>query len=338
MVSAYTTRNRLNKQGTGDNTNTWGDILNAGVFDLADFAMDGMVSLTVSGNVTLTTANGSTDQARGRTIKVASGSSSSAIITAPAVEKFYVVWNASAYDQTIASAGGGTSVTVKAGEVAFVVTDATNVARMTLMTNSNSELKDIGTPTAATSAVTKAYADGLAFAAASGNLPGQSGSAGKFLTTDGTVASWGFAVSAGAGMASVSGATLTVSSASAAETRAGTLTTKALSPGDTYNALAEVTLTDASTIAVDMATFINARVTLGGNRTMGNPTNPKVGQTGYIAVVQDGTGSRTLSFGANWKRTGGAPTLTTTAGAIDFIEYQVITSTYILYSVMLSPT
>ena len=87
-----------------------------------------------------------------------------------------------------------------------------------------------------------------------------------------------------------------------------------------------------------MSTFINARVTLGGNRTLGNPTNPKVGQTGYIAVVQDGTGSRTLSFASNWKRQGGAPTMTTTAAAIDFIVYEVITSSYILYDVILNPS
>ena len=338
MVSSYTARNRLNKQGTGDNTNTWGEVLNAGVFELADFALDGVISLTVSGNVILSTANGATDQARGRSIKIASGSSASAVITVPAVEKLYVVWNASAHDQVIASAGGGASVAIKAGEVAFVVTDATNVARMTLVSNGNVEIKDIGTPTTATSAVTKAYADALAFDANAGVLPGQSGNAGKFLTTNGSVAGWGFAVSAGAGMASVSGNTLTVSSASASETRAGTLTTKALSPGDVYNAFAEVTLTDAATIAVNMATFINAVVTLGGNRTLGNPTNAKVGQTGSIRVIQDGTGSRTLSFGANWKRAGGAAPLSTAPGAIDVINYKVITSTYILYTLSLSPS
>jgi hypothetical protein len=338
MVSSYTARSRLNKQGTGDNTNTWGDILNAGVFDLVDFALDGMTSLTVTGNVTLTTANGAADQARGRTIKVAPGSSASAVITLPAVEKLYVVWNASAYDQTIASAGGGTSVVVKGGEVAFVVSDAANVARMTLGSNSNSEIKDIGTPTTATSAVTKAYADGLAFTANAGVLPGQGGSAGKFLTTDGSVAGWGYAVSAGSGMASVAGNTLTVSSASPSEIRTGSLTTKALSPGDTYNALAEVTLTDAATIAVDMAGFINGVVTLGGNRTLANPINPKVGQAGSIRIVQDATGSRTLSFGSNWKRSGGAAPLSTAAGAIDVINYKVITPTYILYSLSLSPS
>jgi hypothetical protein len=191
MVSSYTARNRLNKQGTGDNTNTWGDVLNSGVFELVDYAMDGIASLTVSGNVTLSTANGLSDQARARTIKIVTASSASAIITLPTVEKLYVVWNASAYDQTIASAGGGASVAVKGGEVAFIVTDATNVVRLTLLSNSNSEIKDVGAPTTANSVATKAYADTLAFNANAGILPGQSGSAGKLLTTNGTTASWG---------------------------------------------------------------------------------------------------------------------------------------------------
>lgn len=126
--------------------------------------------------------------------------------------------------------------------------------------------------------------------------------------------------------------------AAAADVRAGSSSLKALTPGDTYNAFAEVPLTDAATIAVDMSTFINAKVTLGGNRALGNPTNPKVGQTGFIRLIQDATGSRTLSFGSNWKRQGGAPGLTSAANAIDVLEYQVITPTYILYNVLTNPS
>lgn len=128
------------------------------------------------------------------------------------------------------------------------------------------------------------------------------------------------------------------SGASSSTIRTGTNTTNPIAVGDVYSAYAEVTLTDAATIAVDMSTFLNARVTLGGNRTLGNPTNAKVGQSGYIAVVQDGTGSRTLSFSSNWKREGGAPTLSTAAGTVDYIFYQVITTSLIVYSLVKAPT
>ena len=56
-----------------------------------------------------------------------------------------------------------------------------------------------------------------------------------------------------------------------------------------------VTLTDAANISYDMDDGNNATVTLGGNRTLANPTNVTVGQSGSFSV-QDGTGSRTLSF------------------------------------------
>jgi hypothetical protein len=90
------------------------------------------------------------------------------------------------------------------------------------------------------------------------------------------------------------------------------------------------TLTDAATITPDFGANQNFTVTLGDNRTLANPTNPVVGQTGSIFLVQDGTGSRTLSFGTQYDFTGGtAPTLSTTAAAVDRIDYIVRTATSI---------
>ena len=83
-------------------------------------------------------------------------------------------------------------------------------------------------------------------------------------------------------------------------------------------------LTDAATIAVPFAVGNNYSVTLGGNRTLGQPTDQTAGQSGSIFVTQDGTGSRTLAYHADWKWAGGtAPTLSTTAAAVDRIDYTV---------------
>nr|BAR27006.1 fiber protein [uncultured Mediterranean phage uvMED] len=91
-----------------------------------------------------------------------------------------------------------------------------------------------------------------------------------------------------------------------------------------------VTLTDAANIAYDMDDGVNATVTLAGNRTLDNPSNITVGQSGSIFIVQDGTGSRTLSFGNAFDFAGGtAPTLTTTASAVDRIDYVVRTTSSI---------
>ncbi len=90
------------------------------------------------------------------------------------------------------------------------------------------------------------------------------------------------------------------------------------------------TLTDASTIAVDMSVGNNFSVTLGGNRTLGNPTNLTAGQSGVIFITQDGTGSRTLAYSSYWDfPSQTAPTLTTTANAVDVLVYTVRSSTSI---------
>ena len=91
-----------------------------------------------------------------------------------------------------------------------------------------------------------------------------------------------------------------------------------------------VSLTDAASIAIDFNAGQNFAVQLTDNRTLENATNCVPGQTGSIFVIQDGTGSRTLSFGSNYKFPGGtAPTLSTGASAADRIDYITFTSTNI---------
>jgi hypothetical protein len=97
-----------------------------------------------------------------------------------------------------------------------------------------------------------------------------------------------------------------------------------LSTDQVWSAADFVTLTDAATIAVNMGTGINFTVTLGGNRTLGNPTNEKPGQSGMIEVVQDATGGRTLSFGNQYKFADGvAPTIASAANAKSVLAYFV---------------
>ena len=80
-------------------------------------------------------------------------------------------------------------------------------------------------------------------------------------------------------------------------------------------------LTDGATISWNVAAGMVATVTLGGNRTLANPTNLKVG-TYILHVIQDGTGSRTLTFSSSYKWPAGvAPILTTTIGARDLLSF-----------------
>jgi hypothetical protein len=78
--------------------------------------------------------------------------------------------------------------------------------------------------------------------------------------------------------------------------------------------------TDGSTVTFDLsvATKGNIRqVTLGGNRTLA-VTNAVAGQVFIIQLIQDGTGSRTVTWfaGISWGG-GSAPTLTTTLNKTD---------------------
>lgn len=91
-----------------------------------------------------------------------------------------------------------------------------------------------------------------------------------------------------------------------------------------------VTLTDGATITPDFDAGCNFAVTLGGNRTIANPSNAAAGQSGSLFIIQDATGSRTASWGANWDwPQGGVPTLSTGANAVDRVDYIVRSATSI---------
>ena len=87
----------------------------------------------------------------------------------------------------------------------------------------------------------------------------------------------------------------------------------------------EDTLTDASTITWDVIASPVAKVTLGANRTLAAPSGstPAAGQFIALTVIQDGTGSRTLTWNATYEFTEDtAPTLTTTANKGDLFIFK----------------
>lgn len=106
----------------------------------------------------------------------------------------------------------------------------------------------------------------------------------------------------------------------------GTSSTKIVTPKKMWDASVTQALVDGASITIDGNTGINFSVTLGDNRVLENPTNMKTGQSGLIVITQDATGSRTLSYGSNWRFAGGAATggvLSTSANAVDVLSYYV---------------
>jgi hypothetical protein len=85
----------------------------------------------------------------------------------------------------------------------------------------------------------------------------------------------------------------------------------------------EATLTDGATINWNMSTQSVCKVTLGGNRTLAAPTNGSSGQFASILVIQDGTGSRTLTWNAVYEfASDTAPTLSTDGGKADLFVFR----------------
>ena len=84
-----------------------------------------------------------------------------------------------------------------------------------------------------------------------------------------------------------------------------------------------ITITDGATLNWDTSLGQVAQVTLGGNRTFAAPTNLVNGGFYSLLIIQDGTGSRTISWNAVFDFTGGtAPTLSTAAGSKDLITWR----------------
>ena len=100
------------------------------------------------------------------------------------------------------------------------------------------------------------------------------------------------------------------------------------------NAAIGKTDTDTSnsgSVTLDFDANQNFVLTLTGDVTLANPSTDKVGQSGFIAFIQDGTGSRSLTLGTDYESAGGAGiTLTTTASATDLVPYVIIAANRVL--------
>lgn len=130
MTTTYDNNLRVAEQETGDNSNTWGTVLTDNAILMLVEAISGLVSISVaSGDVTLTTNDGTTDQSRPMFIKATGSPGTARVLTAPAVSKLYAIWNASDSVVTIKTSGG-TAAKVAAGQMAAVFCDGTDFYRL----------------------------------------------------------------------------------------------------------------------------------------------------------------------------------------------------------------
>lgn len=129
MPSSFSTRLRLEKQAAGENDSTWGTILNT-VIDLIEDSISGVASIAHddSASYSLTTANGSTDEARQAVLEITGALTAARNVVCPTQEKAYIIKNSTTggFAVTLKTAAG-TGISVPSGSVMMLYCDGTNV-------------------------------------------------------------------------------------------------------------------------------------------------------------------------------------------------------------------
>ena len=206
---------------TGDLSGTCGTVVNTSITDLIDSAIAGTTTLSANADVTLTTTNGAANQARNAVLLwTSSNGATTRYITAPAQSKAYILINAGTGSVVIRGSGPTTGITVTSGNKALVAWNGSDFVKITggpIDLNSADVTGVLPAANGGTAQSTYAtgdmiYASGTntlakrtigssgqvltvaggvpTWSTAATGLPSQTGNAGKYLTTNGTDASW----------------------------------------------------------------------------------------------------------------------------------------------------
>jgi hypothetical protein len=129
MASTYSPNLRLELIGTGEQQGTWGSTTNTNLGTLLEEAIGGYVSVAVTdgADTTLTTSNGSADQSRNMVINLTGALTATRNVICPAIEKLYVVKNATTGGFAVTfKVSGQTGVSIPNGSTYFLYVDGTD--------------------------------------------------------------------------------------------------------------------------------------------------------------------------------------------------------------------
>ena len=129
MPSSYSSSLRFELQATGENSATWGSIVNT-QFQLIEAAIAGWQSIALAdANRTLTVANGISDESRSAMLRFTGTLTAARVITIPSASKLYVIHNntTGGFGLDIKTSGGA-AVRVPAGTRALIMCDGTDCA------------------------------------------------------------------------------------------------------------------------------------------------------------------------------------------------------------------
>lgn len=166
MATTYTPVLRLAKPTTGELSGTWGDVVNDNITSMLEQAVSGKATVAMAdANQTLTTANGTTDQARCMMVECTGALAADRNVVCPTATKLYIVNNLTSGGKNLVfKTTAGTGVTVPPSTCTLVYCDGTNVVSAipaaallgvaqtwtAVQTFTNSDIKLLGSSTGAT--------------------------------------------------------------------------------------------------------------------------------------------------------------------------------------------
>ena len=127
MASTYTSNTGIEKIGAGEQAGTWGNTTNNNL-DIVDRTLNGVVTLTITGNKTLTTSDGTLSEGHYKVL-VLSGSPSGAFdltIDPNDQQKWFFIKNSTNQTATVKQGGGsGTTVALATNTSGIIFADGT---------------------------------------------------------------------------------------------------------------------------------------------------------------------------------------------------------------------
>jgi len=308
MANSTSANLKLTVQATGENSGTWGQFTNTNLLILEQ-AIGGYDAVGITSGATLTFSNGVLSNGKNQVLKLTGTITGNVNVTIPdSIEKTYIIDNATTGAHTVTfKTSSGTGVTWGSTDKStkIVYSDGTNVV-------------DTGLISSVLGADLDTNSFNIKFDDATG-IEDDSGNEHLIFQKTSSAVNYFEMTNAATGNSPAISAT-------GSDTNVGIdISTKGTGLVRLQNAAynTEATLTDGATINWTVNTSPVAKVTLGGNRTLAAPTGGATGQFVSLLVIQDGTGSRTLTFNDIFEFTGNsAPTLTTASNKGDLFVFR----------------
>ena len=315
MANSTSANLKLTVQTTGENSGTWGQITNTNLLILEQ-AIGGYDAVGITSGATLVFSNGVLSNGKNQVLKLTGTITGNVNVTIPdSIEKTYIVDNATTGAHTVTfKTSSGTGVTWGSTDKStkVVYSDGTNVVDTGLISN----IVEDTSPELGADLDTNSF--NIKFDDAHGIIDDSDNEQLLFQKTASAVNYFEITNSATGNNPALS--------VEGGDTNVGlNIATKGTGlikfDNAAYNN--EVALTDGATVNWAVNTSPVAKVTLGGNRTIAAPSGGATGQFVSLLIIQDGTGSRTVTWNAVYEfASDTAPTLTTTADKGDLFVFR----------------